>query len=102
MLRSPSTVQVKTMTKIRILTMVLQVSFSGVMHNSNVYSQDDLPKAVVRTLSQGSNVMSMDFHPQQQTILLGLYLKIIWSLNIFLVHFSEVSGYLVCSWDKCW
>ncbi|KAH0978648.1 hypothetical protein GBA52_005825 [Prunus armeniaca] len=47
-----------------------EVSFSGVMHNSNVYSQDDLPKAVVRTLSQGSNVMSMDFHPQQQTILL--------------------------------
>ncbi|KAM1407657.1 hypothetical protein ACFX2F_002206 [Malus domestica] len=47
-----------------------EVSFSGVMHNSNVYSQDDLPRAVVRTLSQGSNVMSMDFHPQQQTILL--------------------------------
>ncbi|KAK9914663.1 hypothetical protein M0R45_038427 [Rubus argutus] len=47
-----------------------EVSFSGVMHSSNAYSQDDLPKAVVRTLSQGSNVMSMDFHPQQQNILL--------------------------------
>ncbi|KAK9272579.1 hypothetical protein L1049_002953 [Liquidambar formosana] len=47
-----------------------EVSFSGVTHTSNVYSQDDLPKTVMRTLSQGSNVMSMDFHPQQQTILL--------------------------------
>ncbi|EXB29178.1 Protein TOPLESS [Morus notabilis] len=46
-----------------------EVSFSAVMH-SNAYSQDDIPKTVLRTLSQGSNVMSMDFHPQQQTILL--------------------------------
>lgn len=46
------------------------------MHASSVYSQDDLPKNVVRTLSQGSTVMSMDFHPQHQTILLGLYLLI--------------------------
>ncbi|KAL5568176.1 hypothetical protein UlMin_024751 [Ulmus minor] len=46
-----------------------EVSFSGVMHSS-VYSQEDIPKIVLRTLSQGSNVMSMDFHPQQQTILL--------------------------------
>ncbi|XVE62238.1 hypothetical protein DITRI_Ditri06bG0102000 [Diplodiscus trichospermus] len=47
-----------------------EVSFSGIAHTPNVYSQDDLPKTVVRTLNQGSNVMSMDFHPQQQTILL--------------------------------
>ncbi|KAG2700912.1 hypothetical protein I3843_06G018900 [Carya illinoinensis] len=49
-----------------------EVSFSGVMHTPNICSHDDLPKAVVRNLSQGSNVMSMDFHPQQQqqTILL--------------------------------
>lgn len=47
-----------------------EVSFSGVMHTSNVCSQDDLPKVIVRTLNQGSNVMSMDFHPQQQSILL--------------------------------
>ncbi|KAJ0079160.1 hypothetical protein Patl1_24461 [Pistacia atlantica] len=47
------------------------VSFAGVAHTSNVYSQDNLTKAVVRTLNQGSNVMSMDFHPQQQDILLG-------------------------------
>ncbi|CAK7340124.1 unnamed protein product [Dovyalis caffra] len=47
-----------------------EVSFSGIAHTPNVYSQDDLPKTVVRTFSQGSNVMSMDFHPQHQTILL--------------------------------
>ncbi|KAH7571484.1 hypothetical protein JRO89_XS04G0060500 [Xanthoceras sorbifolium] len=47
-----------------------EVSFAGVTHTPNVYSQDDLAKTVVRTLNQGSNVMSMDFHPQQQTILL--------------------------------
>ncbi|KAH9727922.1 protein TOPLESS-RELATED PROTEIN 2 [Citrus sinensis] len=47
-----------------------EVSFAGVAHTPNVYSQDDLTKTVVRTLNQGSNVMSMDFHPQQQTILL--------------------------------
>ncbi|XVF41623.1 hypothetical protein PTKIN_Ptkin01aG0294400 [Pterospermum kingtungense] len=47
-----------------------EVSFSGVALTPNVYSQDDLPKTMVRALNQGSNVMSMDFHPQQQTILL--------------------------------
>ncbi|XP_022745294.1 protein TPR2-like isoform X2 [Durio zibethinus] len=47
-----------------------EVSFSGISHTPNVYSQDDLPKTVVRAFNQGSNVMSMDFHPQQQTILL--------------------------------
>lgn len=55
-----------------LIVWFLQVSFSGVMHSS-AYSQDDIPKSLVRTLSQGSNVMSMDFHPQQQTILLGLW-----------------------------
>ncbi|KAI3505449.1 hypothetical protein L1887_27579 [Cichorium endivia] len=48
----------------------LEVSFSGSTHPPNAYSLDDLPKTVVRLLNQGSNVMSMDFHPQQQTILL--------------------------------
>ncbi|KAJ6976147.1 hypothetical protein NC653_031852 [Populus alba x Populus x berolinensis] len=49
-----------------------EVSFSGIAHTPNIYSQDDLPKTVVRTLNQGSNVISMDFHPQHQTILLGV------------------------------
>lgn len=47
-----------------------EVSFSGSTHPPNIYSPDDLPKTVVRILDQGSNVMSMDFHPQQQTVLL--------------------------------
>ncbi|CAN4128062.1 unnamed protein product [Withania somnifera] len=47
-----------------------EVFFSGSTHPPNMYSPDDLPKTVVRNLSQGSKVMSMDFHPQQQTVLL--------------------------------
>ncbi|GAA0142061.1 hypothetical protein LIER_03046 [Lithospermum erythrorhizon] len=47
-----------------------EVSFSGSTHASNHFSPDDLPKTVLRNLSQGSNVMSMDFHPQQPTVLL--------------------------------
>ncbi|KAK1391373.1 hypothetical protein POM88_010429 [Heracleum sosnowskyi] len=47
-----------------------EVSLSGSPHPLNMYSPDDLPKTVVRILNQGSNVMSMDFHPQQQTVLL--------------------------------
>ncbi|KAJ8490434.1 hypothetical protein OPV22_012155 [Ensete ventricosum] len=33
-------------------------------------TQDDIPKTVARTLNQGSNVMSFDFHPIHQTVLL--------------------------------
>ncbi|XP_039122798.1 protein TOPLESS-RELATED PROTEIN 2-like isoform X2 [Dioscorea cayenensis subsp. rotundata] len=47
-----------------------EVSFAGPSHPLTIYSQDDLPRIVVRTLNQGSNVTSLDFHPQQQTILL--------------------------------
>ncbi|XP_010943652.1 protein TOPLESS-RELATED PROTEIN 2 isoform X1 [Elaeis guineensis] len=47
-----------------------EVSFAGASHPPNIYSQDDLPRTVVRNLNQGSNVMSLDFHPVQQTILL--------------------------------
>ncbi|KAH7692892.1 YVTN repeat-like/Quinoprotein amine dehydrogenase protein [Dioscorea alata] len=47
-----------------------EVSFAGPSHPLTIYSQDDLPRTVVRTLNQGSNVTSLDFHPQQQTILL--------------------------------
>lgn len=46
-----------------------EVSFLGSTPPNN-YSPDDLPKNVLRNLTQGSNVMSMDFHPQQQTVLL--------------------------------
>ncbi|XP_042409639.1 protein TOPLESS-RELATED PROTEIN 2-like isoform X1 [Zingiber officinale] len=57
------------MKKIRT-SQVDEVSFSGVTHQRNIYSQDDIPKAVVRTLNQGSNVMSLDFHPIHHMILL--------------------------------
>lgn len=41
-------------------------------HSQAMYAPDDLPKTVARILNQGSAPMSMDFHPIQQTILLGL------------------------------
>ncbi|KAH9322316.1 hypothetical protein KI387_016955, partial [Taxus chinensis] len=47
-----------------------EVSYPGPNLPQALYSQDDLPKAVARILSQGSTVTSMDFHPVQQTILL--------------------------------
>ncbi|CAL9050611.1 unnamed protein product [Musa banksii] len=48
---------------------ILPVSYPQ-SHNQATYTLEDLPKTVARTLSQGSNPMSMDFHPVQQTILL--------------------------------
>ncbi|KAH7677219.1 WD40-repeat-containing domain-containing protein [Dioscorea alata] len=47
-----------------------EVSFAGPSHLFTIYSQDDLLRTVVLTLNQGSNVTSLDFHQQQQTILL--------------------------------
>ncbi|XP_057828956.1 protein TPR3 isoform X1 [Cryptomeria japonica] len=47
-----------------------EVTYPGQSQPQGLYSQDDLPKTVVRTLNQGSSIMSMDFHPTQQTILL--------------------------------
>lgn len=50
---------------------VLPMSFSGHGHSQAFSAPDDLPKNVARTLNQGSSPMSMDFHPVQQTLLLG-------------------------------
>lgn len=51
---------------------VLPVSFPGHVGQSQAFNlPDDLPKTVARTLNQGSSPMSMDFHPIQQTLLLG-------------------------------
>lgn len=50
---------------------ILPVGYSGQSHGQSSYSSDDLPKAVVMTLNQGSVVKSMDFHPVQQILLLG-------------------------------
>ncbi|XP_027066382.2 topless-related protein 4 isoform X1 [Coffea arabica] len=49
---------------------ILPVGFSGQSHGQSSYSSDDLPKAVVLSLNQGSAVKSMDFHPVQQILLL--------------------------------
>ncbi|KAG2334403.1 hypothetical protein Bca52824_005583 [Brassica carinata] len=48
----------------------LPVPYSGQPHGHNTLSPDDLPKVVATTLSQGSRVTSMDFHPVQQILLL--------------------------------
>lgn len=45
------------------------VTYMGQSHNPT-FSQDELPKTVARTFSQGSSPTSMDFHPVQQTLLL--------------------------------
>lgn len=47
------------------------MSFSGHGHTQAFSAPDDLPKNVARNLNQGSSPMSMDFHPVQQTLLLG-------------------------------
>ncbi|XP_024959233.1 topless-related protein 4-like isoform X3 [Cynara cardunculus var. scolymus] len=49
---------------------ILPVGYIGQSHGQSSYSSDDLPKAVVMTLNQGSLVKSMDFHPVQQILLL--------------------------------
>ncbi|KAK2996120.1 hypothetical protein RJ639_029420, partial [Escallonia herrerae] len=49
---------------------ILPVTYPGQSHAHTSYSSDDLPKAVVANLNQGSAVKSMDFHPVQQTLLL--------------------------------
>ncbi|CAM6037067.1 unnamed protein product [Sphagnum compactum] len=47
-----------------------EINYAGPSHPQTASSADDLPKAVARTLNQGSCVMSMDFHPVQQSVLL--------------------------------
>ncbi|KAL5985607.1 Protein tpr3 [Asimina triloba] len=49
---------------------ILPVSYHGQNHGQSLYSSDDFPKTVARTLNQGSSPMSMDFHPIHQTLLL--------------------------------
>lgn len=46
-----------------------EVSYPAPIHPPSMYLQE-IPKIVSRTFNQGSNVMSMDFHPLQPTILL--------------------------------
>jgi len=50
---------------------IFPVTYPGQSHAHSLHSSDDLPKTVVVNLNQGSAVKSMDFHPVQQTLLLG-------------------------------
>ncbi|XP_042420802.1 protein TOPLESS-RELATED PROTEIN 2-like isoform X1 [Zingiber officinale] len=49
---------------------VSKMQFPSASHPPNIYSQDDIPKTLVRSINQGTNVQSLDFHPIQHTILL--------------------------------
>ncbi|XP_015894468.3 topless-related protein 4-like isoform X2 [Ziziphus jujuba] len=49
---------------------ILPVAYPSQNHGQSSYSSDDLPRSVIMTLSLGSGVKSMDFHPVQQTLLL--------------------------------
>ncbi|KAF8400618.1 hypothetical protein HHK36_013917 [Tetracentron sinense] len=51
---------------------ILPAAYTSQSHAQSLCSSDDLPKIVVMTLTQGSAVKSMDFHPVQQTLLLGV------------------------------
>ncbi|KAK3437325.1 hypothetical protein EUGRSUZ_C01846 [Eucalyptus grandis] len=50
---------------------ILPVTYKNQSHGQSSYSSDDLPKNVVMsTPNQGSPIKSMDFHPEQQILLL--------------------------------
>lgn len=49
---------------------ILPVAYNNQSHGQSSYSSLDLPRDVVMSLSQGSTVKSLDFHPSQQILLL--------------------------------
>ncbi|KAI3927878.1 hypothetical protein MKW98_023479 [Papaver atlanticum] len=49
---------------------ILPAMYPSQSHTQAFSTQDDFPKTVTRTFSQGSSRTSMDFHPIQQTLLL--------------------------------
>ena len=71
---------------------VLPVTFPGHGHSQTFNAPDDLPKAVARTLNQGSSPTSMDFHPVQQTLLLGLLTCFFFILYLHLVFCFWLAG----------
>lgn len=72
---------------------MLPVTFPGHGHGQALNAPDDLPKNVTRTLNQGSSPMSMDFHPLQQTLLLGLYF---YNSSIFFFKFADLQAVELC------
>jgi hypothetical protein len=94
---------------------VLSATFPGQGHGHGqaFNSPEDLPKTVMRTLNQGSSPMSMDFHPVQQTLLLGpilflallIVLLVVTCFNYIYLPFICFIDYfflMECvSWYKC-
>lgn len=63
---------------------VLPVPFPAQSYARPLYSSDELPKNVVINLNQGYAVKSLDFHPVQPTLLLGLPFLLIGSVLLFI------------------
>jgi hypothetical protein len=53
-----------------------EISADSHPDQSSIDISDDLPKNVLRILNEGSSPTSMDFHPEHQTVLLGLLIRI--------------------------
>ena len=56
---------------------------------------NDLPTAVVVNLNQGSAVNTMDFHPSQQTLLLGKLLLLLMLIHLQFLFYEVVQGVVV-------
>ena len=56
---------------------------------------NDLPTAVVVNLNQGSAVNTMDFHPSQQTLLLGKLLLLLMLIHLQFLFYEVVKGVVV-------
>ena len=88
------------------LDLLSQVSYpvgNVPIHQSGMYSLDDLPKTAVRSFSQSSCVMSMDFHPVQQSVLLGTNFTISFNiLSLLMLLYQCLFCILLDSWQQCW
>lgn len=75
---------------------ILPVTYAGHPHgHNNTLSPDDLPKVVVTTLAHGSPVMSIDFHPIQQIVLLGMS-----PMNVQILYCHFLLFILLILWIK--
>lgn len=60
----------------------LPVSYPVHTLEHSTLSPDDLPNKVVMTLTHGSPIMSMDFHPIQQILLVGMFYEVFIFCNV--------------------
>nr|GEZ94022.1 topless-related protein 4-like isoform X2 [Tanacetum cinerariifolium] len=68
-----------------------------VSHGKSSYAFADLPKAVVMTLDQGSVITCLEFHPQEQNIVLEVTIWDIGSRDKLFEKDFKVSGLGACS-----